>query len=371
MFYINTKQAERSAEDIRRVSSALGNIGSEIESAANSGLVIGDPASSGAIKRALRRSAQNVGELSRTSDRCSSTLSSIVLQYKDADAKAANAKTTGSSTPKAPSGGKKDKPGDVKPNTKSLRDMLKDGDLKGSVVNGKAEVGNGIVGASAAGELLTGSIKYSESAEWNAKEGSIGAGVGIKAEGSLAKGTLEGHAGPLSGEITGSVGNAEAKGEVGITLFNQGRFEPGAKAEASAKVSAAHGKIEGKLGNDEYNVNVGADGDVLVAKAEAEAHAGYYTYKDSATGEVKKGFGVGASAGAEAYVAEGKVSGGITIFGIKIDGSVSGKAGGAGAKAGGKVGTDSVEGEVGLGLGLGIGLKVKVDWTGFKLPWQK
>ena len=70
-------------------------------------------------------------------------------------------------------------------------------------------------------------------------------------------------------------------------------------------------------------------------------------------------------------MAEGKVSGGITVFGVKIDLSVSGKAGGAGAKASAKVGTEAVEGELGLGLGLGLGIKGKIDWTGFKLPWQK
>ena len=36
----------------------------------------------------------------------------------------------------------------------------------------------------------------------------------------------------------------------------------------------------------------------------------------------------------EAYAAKGEVKGGITIFGIKIDAAVEGKAGAIGAKAG-------------------------------------
>ena len=65
---------------------------------------------------------------------------------------------------------------------------------------------------------------------------------------------------------------------------------------------------------------------------------------------------------------EGKVSGGFTIFGIKIDASIKGKAGGAGLTGAAEATTGGVEGEIGAGLGLGAGIKIKIDWTNFKAP---
>ena len=68
-------------------------------------------------------------------------------------------------------------------------------------------------------------------------------------------------------------------------------------------------------------------------------------------------------AGVEAYAATGKLSAGFTILGTRFDADLDAKVGGAGAKAGAKVGIQAVEGEIGLGLGLGAGLKLKVDWS--------
>ena len=71
--------------------------------------------------------------------------------------------------------------------------------------------------------------------------------------------------------------------------------------------------------------------------------------------------------GAEAYLAQGKVSGGFTIFGINIDAGVTGKAGGAGVNAEGKVTTGGVSGKIGAGLGLGAGVEISIDWSNFSL----
>lgn len=72
-------------------------------------------------------------------------------------------------------------------------------------------------------------------------------------------------------------------------------------------------------------------------------------------------------------MAEGTVSGGFTIMGIKIKASVTGKAGGAGIGAEGRATTGGVSGEIKAGLGIGAGLKIDVDWSDFKpkWPWQK
>ncbi len=62
------------------------------------------------------------------------------------------------------------------------------------------------------------------------------------------------------------------------------------------------------------------------------------------------------------------MKGGITIFGIKIDAAVEGKAGAIGAKAGGEVSNSKASVDVGGSLGLGVGVKISVDWSDFELP---
>ena len=171
-----------------------------------------------------------------------------------------------------------------------------------------------------------------------------------------------------SGEI--KVENAAVSGEGKAQLFKDGKLSPEISAKVSGEVSAVKGKIETKTGTDDYNVHGKAEGELLGAKAEAKGGVGKITYKDK-EGNTKTGYGVEGSVGAEAYVAQGKISGGFTIAGIKIGVSVSGKAGGAGISAGGRATTGGVSGEIGAGLGLGAGLKLDVDWTDFVLYRKK
>lgn len=140
---------------------------------------------------------------------------------------------------------------------------------------------------------------------------------------------------------------------------------PSVYAKAEAKANAAEGSLEGQFGTDEYNTHVKAEGSVLGAEAEAKFEAGKIVDEDG-----NERVGVAASVGAETYVAEGSVSGGFSIFGIKIDATIEGKLGGAGAKGGAEVTNSSAEGEIGFGFGLGAGFKIKVDWSGFKWPWS-
>ena len=107
-----------------------------------------------------------------------------------------------------------------------------------------------------------------------------------------------------------------------------------------------------------------AEGTVLGAEAELSGGAGMITYKDETTGKTRTELG---KAGAEAYLAEGSISGGFTIFGIEVDVGASGKAGGAGVEAGGRVTTGGISGEIGAGLGLGLGLELSIDWSDFSL----
>lgn len=253
-----------------------------------------------------------------------------------------------------------------------------DKSASGSLLSGNAGVNARIAGVdaniNAEGELVGGSAKYDMGGQWNVEKGEIGVGITGKAEGHLAKGSVSGGIGLLNEKIEGSVGNASAKGEAGLTLMKDGKVAPAAKVEASAGANVAQGSVKQSFGTDELDVHSKAEGELLTAKAKASASAGVITYTDENTGAVKTKIGAEASAGAEAYVAQGTAKGGVNLFGLKIDVGVTGKAGGAGVKVGGGVSTAGASGEVGAGLGLGVGLKVDVDWTEFKpekiLPWN-
>jgi hypothetical protein len=128
----------------------------------------------------------------------------------------------------------------------------------------------------------------------------------------------------------------------------------------------AKGEENLEIGNDDFNAHEKATGELLGAKAEVSAGIGKVSYKDD-NGNITTGLGVTGKVGAEAYVAQGKISGGFTVFGIKIDLGAEGKAGGAGVHAGGAITTGGVNGSIGAGLGLGAGLSINIDWSDFKL----
>lgn len=229
---------------------------------------------------------------------------------------------------------------------------------------------NGIdVGVDGEYSVLNIEGKKKASAEWDLEKGEVGAGLSgsigisaLKASGSANIGNTK-----ISGEA--KLVNAEAEGSVGISIFQKDkdgntRFTPAIEAKVKGKASVAEGSVSVQKGTDEFNTHAKAEGTFLGAEAEAKLQVGRVVDED--TGKVK--YGYSAKAGAEAYVAEGKVSGGFTIFGIKIDASIKGKAGGAGLTGSAEATTGGVEGEIGAGLGLGAGIKIKIDWTNFKAP---
>ncbi len=201
-------------------------------------------------------------------------------------------------------------------------------------------------------------------AEWNPEKGNMYASAQGKFAFSAidAKGDINFwgiHKG--TGEI--KVGNVEATGDIGASLFQDNKFAPALYAKLKAAANVAQGSAEGQIGTDQYNVHLKGEGTVLGAEASAEGNVGRITTEE---GTVR--WGAKGKVAAEAYAAQGTVSGGFTIFGIRVDASVTGKAGGAGASAGGEITTGGVEGEVGLGLGVGAGVKIRVDWSKFKMP---
>ncbi|MGN9106675.1 hypothetical protein ACTM90_10010 [Oliverpabstia intestinalis] len=217
--------------------------------------------------------------------------------------------------------------------------------------------------ADASTKLAGGLQKKHTDSNWDPSKAEVGAGVEGKISGSLISGSVSGNAGIASGSGEIQVGTAAVKGEAGITLVDKGKVSPAIKVKVSGEVAAAHGEVKGQLGSDEYNAHAKLDGSLLKAEAKAEGQLGFITYDDENETIKKREFGVSGEVGAEAYVAEGKVSGGFTIAGVKINASLSGKAGGAGAKAEGRITTGGASGEINAGLGLGAGIKVDVDWS--------
>ena len=74
-----------------------------------------------------------------------------------------------------------------------------------------------------------------------------------------------------------------------------------------------------------------------------------------------------AKGSAMVYAAKGTAKGSISIFGVKVTGSVSGVAGGAGVS--GEIGASKTGASIGLGGALGIGGEgnVSIDWSGCPL----
>lgn len=295
--------------------------------------------------------------------RLKSVVDMCAVEYRNADAKVKKLADKTAAFPDVGSSGK------GKPTDSLLKKILKDQwKIEGAVIGGSV-TGNGSLfgintSGTAEGDLIGGSVKTKSDVKWDIEKGNVGAGKSIEAEGHLAKGKLKGNIGLLGGEIGGTVGSVGATGKIGVTLFKDGKLSPTIDAKAKAEAAVAKGNASVTIGNDKNNAHVKGSGTLLGAEAEASGSAGIIKSVDPVTNETKTEFGVKGKVGAEAYLAQGKVSGGISILGVKIDASVSGKAGGVGVNAGGKVTTGGISGEIGAGLGLGAGIGISIDWSG-------
>ncbi len=235
------------------------------------------------------------------------------------------------------------------------------------------EIGGVAVGGAISGELIGAStntsfesgVKYD--GDGNLKSISLFE-MNQSAEVHAAKGKASITAGPVSSKVEGSVGQVKAKGSVGITLYEDGKLAPHLGFEAEASATGIEGKWEGKIGDENIDVHRSASFKGGTARAKANAGIGKVSYEDD-DGNKKNGYGGSVEVKAEAYAAEGKIKGGFNLFGIDLDVGVTGKAGGAGVKAGGHATTGGVGVSVGAGLGLGLGIDIDIDWTGFKFGW--
>lgn len=241
--------------------------------------------------------------------------------------------------------------------------------LKGAVVegslNGKTEILGIDTGGSLEGKVLSGKVSTKSSAKWKPEKGDASIEKSISAEGSVVEGKASGNIGIVSGEIKGSAVTGKATGKVGATLYKDGKLSPSVQVQAKAEGSLASGEAKATIGNENIDVHGKASGSVVHGEAEASGGLGKITWKDGETST--SAFGVQGKAKAEFCAAEGKVSGGISIFGIKIDAGLTGKAGAIGGEAEVHATTKGVGGKIGASALVGASVEINIDWSGFKL----
>lgn len=187
-------------------------------------------------------------------------------------------------------------------------------------------------------------------------------GIGLKAGVSAAKGQVDAYLGETKATIAGIVGNAAVSGNVNASLMKNGKLAPSIGIEGKAEASVVKGEFGIKHGSDKNDVHLKLAGEGLAAEASAKANFGKIESEDSDGNRVTK-YGWETRVGAEAYLAKGKIEGGFKFCGIKVDLSVGGKLGGAGARLGGSITNSSASGEIGLGFVAGLGINVNVDWS--------
>lgn len=299
--------------------------------------------SEGNIRNILNRAAEALNQESRNMNTMGSTLEGIVRQYQTTEKKITDYK-------------------------RKWDTYINSGEVSGAVwgVDGRLDFNTlGIDGhLSGKTDVAGGSLSGDYGAVWDWEEKNIGAAAHGAAEGHLFHAEGESQWGIFQSAASGSILSAGAAAAGEAFLFKDGKFAPGIYGKAEGEISAAKGEISGKVGTDDYNMHSKAEGKVLSASAEAEAGFGRVGENDD--GEAI--YGIKAKAEAGAYLAEGEISSGFTIFGIEVDLGLSGKFGGGGAEAGGELTTGGVEVDLGAGLGVGVGLDLKIDWSNADFP---
>lgn len=253
---------------------------------------------------------------------------------------------------------------------KFINNELKTSD---SVLHGEKEGQGELWGINTAGKMSGDILAYEAGVEskmsWEFKDEDgnwnsdlIGFTTEAKVTGAIAQGEVEGNFGYLHGKASGKAITGAVSGEAKVTLWEDGKFQPGVSVGANAEASVLKGEAEVGFGTDQYGVYAKAEGDVLHAEANAEAGIGCLGTDENG----KSVYGAKAEASALASVAQGEVKGGFTVFGIDIDVGVEGYAVAAGVEAGGSITTEGVTANFSGALGLGAGLNISVDWSDAK-----
>lgn len=247
----------------------------------------------------------------------------------------------------------------------AISTLFKDGKIGGSLLESSVYANGEIFGigfgGSAEGDILGASVSTDLKSGWDITKGYVGVEGSLGVDVHAVSGRVKANIGDLSTEAGVEVGSASAKGEIGATLFKDGKFAPSIGVEGKAEASVLKGDVGVQYGSETHNAHADAKGKLLGAEAEASFKAGVIT--ETKDGVTKTKFGAKGEVGAEAYLAQGEVKGGFTIFGIDFDVSVEGKLGGAGASAGGEVTSGGVGASLDLGFGAGAGVNFSIDWS--------
>lgn len=160
-----------------------------------------------------------------------------------------------------------------------------------------------------------------------------------------------------------TVGEAEAHASISAGLYTIGkggdkRFSPGVNAEIGASVTALEAGWEDQLLGDE-NLGVNADASITLGQASAQADMTAQIFSEDG----KVNLQVGASAKAEAILAEAEGSVGVNVLGSEVGASGSVNVGvGAHAEVGYRDGV--FKADIGASLGVGVSVSLEVDLGG-------
>lgn len=373
-FKVNTDKIKNSAGEISRIAGMMGGYPENIRRIAGN-LKLGSTGGYG-IKGQLQSLADTVNDQVKHTVKLGTALLEISQQYQSTEKHITDGKTIAHMI--IPERLEPLKYGAA--SDKKKTDEAKQKKTSVSWLSGKYAGSGKVLGfnsqGEASGELFGASYKnkFTTGIKWKEKDGkkvldSVSViSATVAGEAHVAKGAAKGNIGYLRGNVEGTVGEVGATGSVNASVVKGGKFAPQVSAKAEASAVGAKGNAEGGIGTENNNIHAGLDGKAGVAKASAEVSAGT-VYVKNKDGSESKHYGVKAEAGAEAYIAEGKVSGGVTILGVKINAGLGGKVGGAGAKAGGSVTTGGVSGSASVGFVAGLEVDLSIDWSGFKWKW--
>lgn len=160
------------------------------------------------------------------------------------------------------------------------------------------------------------------------------------------------------GEVSANVDAFKVTGEAGAKAQwrKDGKFDPFVGATIGAGAVVASGEVEGKWGNDDFNINGKAKAEVTAGEAKASVGVGRLDNSSK--------YGIKGDFKAEAYVARGEVKGGIDIFGIKVDATVGGKVVAAGIGGEFEVSNTGARVKASASALFGVDAEIGVDFSG-------
>lgn len=195
----------------------------------------------------------------------------------------------------------------------------------------------------------------------------------LKGKCRLAKigGKIKSEHGSLQAGAHVTAGTVKTASSVGVAFSASKLWENKVYATASATAYGVRGvaKASGGYRKDWIKLDGKAEGNIGSATAIAQGGAGMIRYTDD-KGKEHEGFGVAADLTAAAALYEGSIGGGITIFGVRFGGKVSGAAVAAGVKSRFAATGNVLSFGLSAALGLGVGFEVSIDITGLKEKYK-